>query len=350
MKVQKYEIARVIDKLKSIVQKNDQFPALGGILVNDGYLIASNSEITMQVKLEASEGERFIIPMRAFDLIKNLPDGELDISENDKHVVSIRMEKIKNSYDSYPPDQFVFDKKKASDDAVILPGAKLMEALGHVLFAVADKSQNATMCGVYLKKTDDCLNVVALDGHVVAWDKVQLDGDKTLELIIPKNTIRKIISMGIIDDVHMSYDKTSAIFSTDEYVIYTRLINGQYFKFENFFSMGDKSTIVDKKELIGAMTRAKMCMDDDKPAVFQISEKELNISIKDAKTDYSESISTQLEMQDFKIGFNSKLVLETVKSFTCEYITLSFSSPAQPMLVESEDSDMKAIVLPVKLR
>ena len=33
MKVQKYEIARVIDKLKSIVQKNDQFPALGGILV-----------------------------------------------------------------------------------------------------------------------------------------------------------------------------------------------------------------------------------------------------------------------------------------------------------------------------
>lgn len=38
MKVQKYEIARVIDKLKSIVQKNDQFPALGGILVKDGYL------------------------------------------------------------------------------------------------------------------------------------------------------------------------------------------------------------------------------------------------------------------------------------------------------------------------
>lgn len=38
MKVQKYEITRVIDKLKSIVQKNDQFPALGGILVKDGYL------------------------------------------------------------------------------------------------------------------------------------------------------------------------------------------------------------------------------------------------------------------------------------------------------------------------
>lgn len=36
MKVQKYEISRTIDKLKSIVQKNDQFPALGGVLVKDG--------------------------------------------------------------------------------------------------------------------------------------------------------------------------------------------------------------------------------------------------------------------------------------------------------------------------
>lgn len=74
MKVQKYEISRTIDKLKSIVQKNDQFPALGGVLVKDGYLIASNTEMTMQLKLEASKGSCFIIPMKAFDVIKNLPD------------------------------------------------------------------------------------------------------------------------------------------------------------------------------------------------------------------------------------------------------------------------------------
>ena len=65
MLVKKYEIARVIDKLKSIVQKNDRFPALGGILVKDGYLIASNTEITLKVKLEASVGNYFIIPLKA---------------------------------------------------------------------------------------------------------------------------------------------------------------------------------------------------------------------------------------------------------------------------------------------
>lgn len=86
MKVQKYEISRTIDKLKSIVQKNDQFPALGGVLVKDGYLIASNTEMTMQLKLEASKGSCFIIPMKAFDVIKNLPDGEVIIDADGKNI------------------------------------------------------------------------------------------------------------------------------------------------------------------------------------------------------------------------------------------------------------------------
>lgn len=73
MKVQKYEISRTIDKLKSIVQKNDQFPALGGVLVKDGYLIASNTEMTMQLKLEASKGSCFIIPKTRSKRISGKP-------------------------------------------------------------------------------------------------------------------------------------------------------------------------------------------------------------------------------------------------------------------------------------
>lgn len=153
MKVQKYEIARVIDKLKSIVQKNDQFPALGGILVKDGYLIASNSEITMKFKLEASEGSYFIIPMKAFDLIKNLPDGEIDISATDKNVVMIKIGAIKNKYQSYPPEEFNFDITEDPEaDGVELNGKKIMEAIGHVIYAAADVNAKSIDLEEYASK------------------------------------------------------------------------------------------------------------------------------------------------------------------------------------------------------
>ena len=54
--------------------------------------------------------------------------------------------------------------------------------------------------------------------------------------------------------------------------------------------------------------------------------------------------------EPLKIGFDSKLVLETLKAFTCENIAMNFSGPKMPAVVEAEDSDMKAIVLPVMIR
>lgn len=232
MKVQKYEIARVIDKLKSIVQKNDQFPALGGILVKDGYLIASNSEITMKVKLEASAGSYFIIPMKAFDLIKNLPDGEIDISATDKNVVMIKIGAIKNKYQSYPPEEFNFDITEDPEaDGVELNGKKIMEAISHVIYAAADGGANTQMTGIYFEGTDSGVSLAALDGHVVAVDSVKAEGAKDMKLIVPKATAKKLISMGVIDDVTLTYTKNSAVFKSDEYTIYTRLIEGKYFAY-----------------------------------------------------------------------------------------------------------------------
>lgn len=54
--------------------------------------------------------------------------------------------------------------------------------------------------------------------------------------------------------------------------------------------------------------------------------------------------------EPLKIGFDSKLVLETLKAFTCENIAMNFSGAKMPAVVEAEDSDMKAIVLPVMIR
>ena len=90
MRIGKSDLARAIDRCKSVVQKNEQFPALQiplchvirtvvrvvqkneqfpalqGVLVKDGYLTASNAELTVQVKLEGIESESLIIPIHSF--------------------------------------------------------------------------------------------------------------------------------------------------------------------------------------------------------------------------------------------------------------------------------------------
>ena len=76
-----------------------------------------------------------------------------------------------------------------------------------------------------------------------------------------------------------------------------------------------------------------------------------NVILQDKVTNYREKIMLKSPIEKpICIGFDSRLVLETIKAFTCENITLNFSSPSAPMIVQAEDSDMKALVLPVRLR
>lgn len=129
------------------------------------------------------------------------------------------------------------------------------------------------------------------------------------------------------------------------------IIEGKYFDYNRFFMAGKMKTYVSRPELVAAMTRAKMCTEEKKPAVFEMNEDQLNIRIADRLTDYQEEVKLQDPLPEpLKIGFDSKLVLETLKAFTCENIAMNFSGPKMPAVVEAEDSDMKAIVLPVMIR
>lgn len=353
MKLKKYELVRSIDKVKSVVQKNPQIPALGGVLFKDGYVIAANGEMTIQVKLESAGSESFIIPMNAFDLIKNLPEGDVKITCDSKNVVTIQTQKIKNSYQSFPAENFMYDKiSSGGEEGIVLPGHLLMEAISHTLYAAADKSPSRPEFeGIYLEGKEDNLNLAATDGHVMCWDQINaISGVSGLKLIVPKTAAKKLSSMGMDDDVTLSYDKNGAIFKTDAYLIRTRIRNGQFIPYQKMFVNMQNYAIVNREELIGAMTRAKMCTDESVPAEFNIDGNEINVILRDKVTNYHEKVMLKSPIEKpICIGFASRLVLETIKAFTCENITLNFSSPYAPMIVQAEDSDMKALVLPVRL-
>ena len=83
--------------------------------------------------------------------------------------------------------------------------------IGHVIYAAADGGANTQMTGIYFEGTDSGVSLAALDGHVVAVDSVKAEGAKDMKLIVPKATAKKLISMGVIDDVTLTYTKNSAV-------------------------------------------------------------------------------------------------------------------------------------------
>lgn len=348
MKIQKKELAQKLNKIKGVVPKRNAMPALQGILVKDGYFIASNTEITIKEKVDGIEGECFIIPERAFDLINNLPDSEVDISIITGNAIEIKVDGIKNTYQTLAPEQFPMDSVQETENLLTIKAKTLLKSMGRVSYAIPIQGGNAIMSSMCLRASGGQLDFVGLDGHMLAWDKVEHEGD--FELLVPKDTVDKLLSLGLSGEVLITHNRTGAVFITEEFEIYTRLIEGKYFNYQAMFSEPPFHTIVSRTSFLNAMTRAKMCADERHPAKFELQGKQLKLSIKDSLTDYQETVELQECIEKpLVIGFNAKLVLKTLNAFDCDNVSVSFDSPRMPMIIEEDNGNFKAIVLPVKI-
>lgn len=351
MIIDKNELSKKIVHLKGIVPKNTNNDALQGVLVKDGYLIASNTELTVKAKLEGIQGKTFIIPAKAFELISNLPPGELSM-ECEKEVVTLQMGKIKNKFKTHPAENFVYDRQSFSGgNSIAVSAERLKEVVSHVIYAVPVNSGNQTMEGVFFDCSSGKLNLVGLDGHRIAWDCLELDGD--FKCIVPKAAVEKILQLDLQGDVHISYDNNAALFETDDYEIYTRLIAGDYFPYQKMFNHGNIDTAVGKRVLLDAINRAKLCgaQEDKAPVLLDMKGTNIQITYKNSLADYHEEVQTQMDVGNgLKIAFDPKLLLDCLKAFSCENVSISFATAKTPAIIKAEDSDMTALVLPVNFK
>lgn len=348
MKLQKAELAQKLNKIKGVVPRKTDMSVLKGVLVKDNYLIANNLEMVVKVKIEGTDGESFLIPERAFDLINNLPDGDVEILE-EKDSLTIKADKIKNEYQALDCTMFPETAVQEDESELTIKAEILLESIRHVTYAVPAQNSNATLTAMCLHASGGQLNFAGLDGYMAAWDKVGYNGE--FELLIPKQTVDKLKSIGLSGDVRIKHNQTSAVFITEGVEVHTRLVEGKYFEYQKLFKDLPLHTVVSRTELLDALTRAKMCTEERCPVRFELDGNSLSLNIKDSITDYHETMELQEEIAErLTIGFDARRVLETLKAFDCENVGISFESAKMPMIVESEDSDFKAIILPVLLR
>ena len=342
MKVFKHELAGAIKSLKAVVPKNPVLPSLKGILFNNGTLTASNTEITMQISLDSIEGEKFILPESSFTLIENLPEGEIEfaISENGTYV-DIATGKIRNRFQAMDPDTFGFNMPDVQDAKVCrFSGRAIMSALANVLFATAKSDGMPLLKGVLVRRKGDVI------------DKVDSEGED-MQVVIPGDTVKTLISMGIDDDIEFNYNKNAAIFKTSKYTVYTRLLDGGYPNFEYAFTQMDIHAGVDRKQLMNALSRAKMCDSSglvNVPTMISFREDKIGISRSGVSVAaYSEEIDTIEDVDgELDIRFDTTILIAAIKSFSTDTVYLEAKSRTHPMIMTSDASDYKALVLPVR--
>ncbi len=347
MIIEKSVIAPKLAKLKTVLSSR-MFDFAGGVLVSENSLTATNMELSVKFPLEATVDEEkpFIIPVKAIDLIENLPDGPIEIAPGENNGIIIKTQHINNRFttpgtESYPPTPSV-----DQDIAYSVDGAELEKALKSVLYAVSTDVGRPILTGVCFEAAEGQLNIVGTNGHRVSWFKMKYDQE--FKFVVPRATLQKLMGIGMQGQVEIFYSGNNAVFKTNDFTAHVRLIAGQYVNYKGVFTEHANTAIIERRTFMEAIRRCIICMEERGDRVkLDFAEDRLQISARTSISEYQEEITLAAPVDaPVSIGFNSVYLTECLKSFDTENVEVALGGASQPMIVNA--GELSALILPIQ--
>lgn len=337
-------------------------PVLEGIYIeatkNGLTLIGSDMDVSIETKIEADvmqEG-KIVIDAKIFsEIIRKLPnsDVKIEIVEDDR--VQIACEKslfnvvFMNQAD-YPALPNINE-----DITVEVPQNLLKNMIKGTSFAIAQDEARPILQGILFEVKNKHLNLVALDGYRLAVRTELLDIDDNIEVVIPGKTLNEVSK--ILEDnsdiVKITFTNNHILFNLNNTKIISRLLDGKFVNYASLLPSEYKLLVnVNKQELQNGLERASLMAKDGNSNLIRldIQDETVIISSNSQLGKVREEVVINLQGEEIQIAFNSRYLLDVLKSMEDENIILEMTSSVSPCVIKGEQTNnAKYLVLPVRL-
>lgn len=232
----------------------------------------------------------------------------------------------------------------------------LKNMIRQTIFSVAQEESKPILTGELLELKNDCVQVVSVDGYRISFRKEKLfESAKEAKVVIPAKTlseISKILSSEQKDVLLYVTDK-QVLFDIDGNIVISRLLEGEYIKYEQSFSNDYKSKFdVNTNDFLQTLERASLVSKDNRktPVKLDISEKKLIVKAQAEIGTAYEEIEIELEGEALQIAFNPKYLIDVLRVVDEERVSLQFTTSLSPCIIKSLQSDaFRYLILPLRL-
>ena len=350
--------------LKSVPSRTTM-PILECILLiadKEGFRLISNDlELGIETfNIEADilrKGSVAINAKMFFDIVKNMPNGNISIDVDDKNVTIIKNGKTEFKIIGQNAEDFPIINKIEKEEKYSLNSSVFKNMIKQTKFSVSSDESKPVLTGELIEIKDGYLNIVAIDGFRVSFRRTEISKNfKNAEVVVPAKALNEIVK--ILSDkedslVNLYFNENYILFELDSCIILSRLLDGEFLKYEQIFTEDYNTKIeVDRINLLNSLERASLISKDNKktPVKMEIKSDELIItSNTDFGTSYEE-VTVDLEGEGLNIAFNPRYLIEALKVIEDEKILIQFMTSISPCIIKGiNNSDYKYLVLPLKI-
>jgi DNA polymerase-3 subunit beta len=367
------ELLTGLQRVQGVVEKRNTMPILSNILLEakqDGAeIVATDLEIGMRGLYKANvlkTGGVTVSARKLFEIIKELPSGEIELTSGDNNWTTIQAGKSQFKIVGLPSSEYPALPAIDREGLTPLAGDGLLELIRKTLFAAGDNDARYILNGLLVtlvmtdKKTS--LRLVGTDGHrlAVAEQEVGKAGSKTgpqeIKAIIPKKAaqeMRRLLEEGGDGEPLIGFTKNLMIFRKSGLLLTSRLMEGNYPNYQQVIPKeGGKRITVKRSELESALRRVSV-LSKDKANAVKVSFDATKMTLFSSNPDFGEAteeLAARYEGEALSTGFNARYLLDVFSVMDGDTIALQMETALSPCLIqEPESPGFKCVVMPIKI-
>lgn len=339
-------------------------PALEGLLLeladNTLTITGYNLEIGIRTEIGVENGENgsIVINARMFtDIVRKMPGGVLDFYIDSDNTAVISKGNTELSLKCMRADDYPPIPQNRSDVGFDMPQGMLKSMISQTKYACAVNDSKPALMGCFFDLRDKQLNVVAVDGVRIARRIETVDHDN-ISFIVPLKTLEELIKL-LSDDndkkAMIRIDKNQISFELDNFIMISRLINGDFMEYEKHFMCDDSITAEIKcREIIEVLERAMLFVNEKNkvPLRCEFNGGSLTMSCTTSMGRINDKIDIKYNGEPIDIGFNVKFLLDAFKAIDSDTVKLilTSSSVSPVIMVPMEGREFMSLLLPMRLK
>lgn len=363
--VSKANLLKELNFIQGVVEKKNTIPILSSLLLesSNGSLSIKGTDLDVSIsticEAEVSDpGAVCIQAKKLFEIIRALPEAEIEIKTGENEQVSIICERSRFKMLGQPKANFpeipAFQKPLGH-----LPANLFRTFITRTIFAATNEESRYALNGAKFELSNAGLRMVATDGHRLSFIEKKGDfvGDLKVETIIPKKTLTELakLSSETEETVEFGKDENHLFFKLGKRILVSRTLSGQFPNYEMVLPKENKNFFVIESQRIAAATRRVALMADERSHAikFEIGEGQLNVTAQASDIgEAGETLPIEYTGESITSGFNAQYVNDffgVVNEGDVKFAFKDGNSQVQLQSLADTEYDFRYVIMPMRL-
>ena len=363
----------IVTELHKICSNKTLLPILSGIKIEANkdsvVLTGGNAEVFIEKTIplqingetvvEVHEvGSVVVLSKHFMNLLKKLPD-DIEISSDDMQLVHIKSGTIVTRMKGMAAVDYPKLPEIKVLHTVTVDFTLLREVIKQTIFAVSKSEAKPVLTGVYMEFEKNKLICTATDSHRLSRKEIPINfNEGAYSVVVPSKSLTELFHLKDTSSstVHISIANHMIVFSTENTILYSVLIEGNYPNTHSLIPTNFETRItMNSKALAAGIDRACVFSEEWKHNNVHLALLE-NDTLKITTTsagigviEEHQKISKVDGVPTIEMTFDGRFFLEALKGIQEEQVTISFCGTMKPAVIEpANDTSYVQLISPLR--